>query len=81
MNNSVGQLSAVVAMLQFSSNKQGTICEINRLVAIPQSVAYSKENSGSHWTSTAILNFTHKEHSLSCCFGEQESLLTELITS
>ena len=35
MNSSVGQLSAVVAMLQFSSNKQGTSCGINRLITIP----------------------------------------------
>ena len=75
MNISVGQLSAVAAMLQFSSNKQGTICEINRLVAIPPSVAYSKENSGSYWASATVLNFSHKQHSLSSCFGKQESLL------
>ena len=42
------QLSAVVEMLQCSSNKQGIICEINRVVAIPPSVTHSKENSGSH---------------------------------
>ena len=68
-------------MLQFSSNKQGTICEINRLVAIPPSVAYSKESSGPYWASTTVLNFRHKEHFLFSCFGKQESLLTELITS
>ena len=81
MNTSVGQLSAVAAMLQFSSNKQGTICQINRLVAITPSVAYSKENSGSYWALTAVLNLRHKEHSLSPCFARQESLSTELITS
>ena len=81
MNTPVGQLSAVTAMLQFTSNKTGTIYEINRLIAIPPSVAYSKEDSGSYWASTAVLNFRHKEHSLSSCFGKQESLLTELITS
>ena len=48
MNSPVGQLSAVAAMLQCSSNKQGIVCEINRLVTIPPSVAYPKENSGSH---------------------------------
>ena len=80
MNRSVGPLYAVAVMLQFSSNKQGTICEINRLVAIPPSVAYSKEKSGSYWTSATVLNFSHKEHSLSSCFGKQESLLIELIT-
>ena len=80
MNNSVGQLSAVAAMLQFSSNKQGTVCEINRFVPIPLSVACSKENSGFYWTSTTVLNFRHKEHSLFSCFGKQENL-TELITS
>ena len=47
----------------------------------PPSVAYSKENSGSYWVSTTVLNFGHKEQSLSSCFGKQESLLTELITS
>ena len=47
MNSSVGQLSAVAAMLQFSSNKQGTMCEVNQLVAMLPSVAYSKANSGS----------------------------------
>ena len=65
MNSSVSQLSVVAAMLQFSSNKQGTICEINRLIAI------SKENSGSYWASTTVLNFRHKEYSLSSCFGKQ----------
>ena len=43
-------------------NKQGTICEINRFVAIPLSIAYSKENSGSYWASTTVLKFKHKEH-------------------
>ena len=61
MNSPVDQLSAVAAMLQCSSNKQGIICEINRLVAIPPSVAYSKENSGSYWTSTTELNVRYKE--------------------
>ena len=78
MNSSIGQLSAVASMLQFLSNKQGTICEINRLA---YSVAYSKENSASYWASTTVLNVRHKEHSLSSCFGKQENLLTELITS
>ena len=73
MNSSVGQLSFVAAMLQVWSNKQGTTCKINRLVSI-------KENSGSYWASTNVLNFRHKEHSLSSCFEKQESLLTELIT-
>ena len=45
------------------------------------SVAFSKENSGSYWPSAGELNFRYKEHSLSSCFGKQESLLTELITS
>ena len=67
MNSSVGQLSAVAAMLQFSSNKQETICEINRLVVIPPSVAYSEEHSGSYLASTTVLKFRHKEHSLSSC--------------
>ena len=31
-------------------------------------VAYSKENSGSNWTSTTLLNFRHKGHSLSSLF-------------
>ena len=48
----------------------------------PPSVTYSKENSGSYWASTTALNFRHKEHSLSSCFGiKQDNLLTELITS
>ena len=83
MNSPVGQLSAVASMLQFSSNKQtrNSVCEINRFVAIPLSLAYSKEKSGSYWVSTTVLNFRHKEHSLFSCFGKQESLLTELITS
>ena len=81
MNSSVGQLSAVAAMLQFWSNKQGTICEINRLVVIHPSVGYSTENSESYCTSTTVLNFRHKEHSLSSCCGKQESLLTKLISS
>ena len=68
-------------MLQFSLNKQGTICVINRFVAIPLSVVYSKESSGSYWASTTVLNFRHKEHFLFSCFGKQESLLTELIAS
>ena len=76
MNSPVGQLSAVAAMLQCLSNKQGIICETNRLVAILPSVAYSKENSGSYWTSTAVSGLRHKEHSLSSCFGTQDSLLT-----
>ena len=42
--------------------------------------AYSKENSGSYWASTTVLNFRNKEDFLSSCFGK-ESLLTELITS
>ena len=71
MNSPVGQLSAVAAMLQCSSDKQGIICKINRLVAIPPSVAYSKENSGSFWTSTTVLNFRHKEHSLSSFFASR----------
>ena len=41
----------------------------------PPPVAYLKENSGSYWASASILNFRHKEHSLSSCFGKQESLL------
>ena len=45
------------------------------------SVAYSKENSGSYWASTTVLNLRHKEHSLSSCFGKRDSLLTELIVS
>ena len=53
----------------------------DRFVAIPLSVAYSNENSGSYLASTTALNFRHKEHSLFSCFGKQESLLTELITS
>ena len=83
MNTPAGQLSAVAAVLQFSPNKQGTICKINQLVAIPPppSVACSKKNSGSYWASTTVLNFKHKVHSLSSCFGKPESLLTELITS
>ena len=52
MRSSVGQLSAVAAMLQFSSNKQGTICEINRLVTILPSVAHSKERK--LWVLTPI---------------------------
>ena len=51
----------VTAMLQCSANKQGIIYDINRLVAIPPSVAYSKENCGSYWTSATILNFRYKE--------------------
>ena len=43
-----------------------------------QSVAYSKENSGYHWASTTVLNLSHKEHSLSSCFSEHDSLLTAL---
>ena len=67
MNSSVCQFYAVAAMLQFSLNKRGTVCKINLLVAIPQSVAYSKENYGSYciyWASTVVevLNFRHKEH-------------------
>ena len=53
----------------------------DKSIAIPPSIAYSEENSGSYWASTTALNFRHKEHSLSSCFGKQESLLTELITS
>ena len=49
------------------------LLEINRLVAIPRSVACSKENSGSYWASTTVLNFRHKEHSLSSCFGKHTS--------
>ena len=68
-------------MLQFSSNKQGTICQINRLVVIPPSVAYSEETLSltglQPRASTTVLNFRHKKHSLSSCFGKQESLLTE----
>ena len=60
MNGSVGQLSAVAAMLQFSLNKQGTKCDINQLVAISPSVAYSNENSRSYWALTTVLNFRHK---------------------
>ena len=77
MNSPVGQLSAFFnfLMLQCSSNKQGIIYEINRLVAIPPSVAYSKKNSGPYWTSITALNFKHKEHSLSF-FLIQDSLLT-----
>ena len=78
MNSPVGQLSAVAVMLQCSSSNQGIICEINRLVAIPPSAAYSKENSRSYWTLTSVLNFRHKEHSLSSCFAKQESLQSEL---
>ena len=59
MNSSVGQLSAVAAMLQFSS--------IGRHPPVP--------------ASSTVLNFRHREHSLSSCFGKQESLLAELITS
>ena len=51
----------MAAMLQCSSNGQGIIYEVNRLVAIPPSVAYSKENCGSYWTSTTVLNFRYKE--------------------
>ena len=39
-------------------------------IAIPPSVAYSKENSGFYWASTTVLNFRDKEHSLSSCFGK-----------
>ena len=46
MNSPVGQRSAVASMLQCLSNKQGIMCEINRLVAITPSVAYSKETLG-----------------------------------
>ena len=76
MNSSLGQLSAVAAMLQFSSNKQGIICQINRLVAILLSVAYSKENSGSYLTSTAALNFGHRKTFFIFLFCKQDSLLT-----
>ena len=55
MNSPIGQLSAVAPMLQGSSNKQGTICEINRFVATLASAAYSEENSRSYWTSTSVL--------------------------
>ena len=44
----------------------------------PPSVAYSKENSGSYWTSTTVLNFRHKEHSLSSFFCKQGCLLTAI---
>ena len=81
MNSSVGQLFAVAAMLQFPSNKQGTKCEINRLVAILHLYHTQSEKSRSYWASTTVLNFRHKEHSLSSCFGKQENLLTELVTS
>ena len=63
MNSSVGQLSAAASMLQFSLNEQGTICEINRLPSL-----ILKEKL---WASTTVLNFRHKEHSLSSCFGKQ----------
>ena len=36
----------------------------------PPSVAYSKENSGPHWTSAAVLNF-FKIHSLSSFFASR----------
>ena len=74
MNSPVGQLSAVAAMLQCSSNKQGKM----RDKSIGLSVAYSKENSGSYWTSTTVSSLRHKEHSLSSCFGTQGSLLTAI---
>ena len=44
----------------------------------PPSVLYSKENSESHWTSTAVSRFRHKEHSSSSCFETQDSLLTAI---
>ena len=75
MNSPVGQLSAVAAMLQCLSNKQGFICETNRLDTIPPFVAYSKENCGSYGTLTTVSSFGHKEHYLSSCFGTQDSLL------
>ena len=78
MNSPAGQLSAVAAMWQYSSNKQEIIREINRLVAFPRSVAYLKENSRSYWTSTTVLNFRHKNIFLSFCFGTQGSLLTAI---
>ena len=53
----------------------------DKSIATPPSVAYLRETFGSYWASTTVLNFRHKEHSLSSCFGKQESLFTELITS
>ena len=53
----------------------------DKSIAILPPVTYSKENSGSYWASTTVLNFRHNKHSLTSCFGKQESLLTELITS
>ena len=67
MNSPVGQLSAVAAMFQCSSNLKNYMRDksIGRHLTF---VAYSKENSGSYWTSTTVLNFRHKEHSLSSFF-------------
>ena len=56
------QVSAVATMLQFSSNKQGTV-DLQRKTL---------DFTGLH--STTVLNFRHKEHSLSYCFGKQKSL-------
>ena len=61
----------VAAVLQCSSNKQGIICEVNRLVNIPPpSVAYSKENCGSYRSSSTVLNFRYKE--LTTCLQMEE---------
>ena len=68
MNSSVGQLSAVAAMLQFLSDKRD-----KSIIPHPPVCSILKGNSGSYWAS--------EEHYLFSCFGKQESLLTELITS
>ena len=60
LNGPVGQISVGPRCCSGRRiNKE--LYEVNPLVAIPPSVAYSKENCWSYWSSTTVLNFRYKE--------------------